>query len=1206
MKLKWFRKTFAMSKFFFNVSFIRTMFSLIVFTNTCYAQILEETFVATNWKKLRLEEAFSNIQEQTDFYFTYNYEAIKNISISDKNNQIRLSDLLKYIASKTNLHFTIQDEIVYVIPDQYIEGTPIKTNKQRLHLKIPEIRSINFQKLGDQKIIYKISEKKNAKEKNLKGIIQDKVGNPLGGASILVKETGLGTITDLDGTFTLDIPLKYTYTLVSSYVGYQTQELILNNKRRVVITMEPTITDLNQVVVIGYGTGTKEKFNGAVSRVDKKRLNNYSSANFEQAMVGNMAGIQILGNGKNPGENSVIQIRGLTTLTAGTKPLIVVDGIPLTEEASLSSINNQDIESIDILKDAASAAIYGSRASNGVILITTKKRKPVQQNDSKGEKLSIVYDTYVGFQERIDQFELADAYETARFDYDARNFGYISGGTGRRIEDDNETRDINGGGKRSRIQLFLPNYLDGKPGLTNTNWTEAVFRIAPQQNHYLNLSGISRKTGYSISFGYFDQDNIIIDSDYKRFTNNIQLNSQVNEKIQFGISSNISFTKSNPTGEAGWSRYSVRERDQADPAFSIILMHPYYPINNPDGSLAISAQLDDNNLNWDGPISENTIAHVKRSDYSKHFFRFFGNAYVEIEPIPDLKLKTLAGGDYDTGVEDFFAPSTFGNYRIPVENNLTQSFKNDDRRENFIVENLLTYQKVIDQHTVDLLIGYSYQQEIRSRTRLTSDNFTDDNLRNIAGATDPVATFTSTKWALESLFSRFQYGYGDRYILSGSFRRDGSSRFGTNTKYGNFASFSMGWALSNEPFFPENNTISFAKLRFSWGQTGNNQIGDFASVALIDPDDYVFGEDLTAGTYTKTSPNADLSWETNTSKNFGIDLGFWENKFSLTAEYYTSKTTDLLLNVPVPQQSGFSESLQNIGELANKGLEFEIRANHLPLGKIDFGFNANITTNQNEVLALGSGQRQLIANNGGIDFLTRVGESVAQFYVYDIVGVYRSASQLENDQITPLPGTEVGDYIVRDVNGDGQITPDDRTMIGDYNPDFSYGFGFNLTYKGLDLIAQFYGIEGRKAADRMIYYTESGEGFFVPSQYYVDNYFSDHNPDGFFRRPDFSSFSSAGRLTRASNLSVLDADYFRLRSLQLSFTFPNSFSQRLSIEQLSIYLTANNLFNITKFRGYNPDGIDTRSNSRQTLTRGWIQSTSPLTRFIAIGANIKF
>ena len=1034
-----------------------------------------------------------------------------------------------------------------------------------------------------------------AVDSTITGTIVDENNTPMIGASVIVKGTSTGTVADFDGNFSLDVPADAT-TLVVSFVGYQTQEIAINNQTVFDITLSSDASVLDEVVVIGYGTGTKEKFNGAVSKVNNERLNTYSASNFDQAIAGTIAGVQISGNNKNPDENSVIQIRGLSTLTAGSNPLIVVDGNPLTEGTSLSTINTQDIESIDILKDAASAAIYGSRASNGVILITTKK--------GQDGRLTVTYDGYYGIQSRADKFELADAYGTARFDYDARNFGYISGGEGRSITDDNDTRDANGGGKRSRVQPFLQSYLNNTPGLTNTNWEDAVLDNAPQQNHYLNLSGGNGKTDYSISFAYFNQEGIVVDSDFERYTNNFKLNSEINDYIRFGITSNFAFSNANPTGYRGWSDFNLSAAP--DPALAIILMHPYYPIYNDDGTIAPALQIEDNNANWDGPISGNAVATMTETDYTRNDFRFFGNTYFEVEPIQGLKFKTLFGGDFNTADEAFFAPSTLGNYRTPVANSRTMGFQIDRKRENWISENLLSYDNTFGEHTINALVGYSYQQEFFNRVRMESQDFADDNLRDIAGATNPVATNSSSKWALESLFTRLQYEYASRYSISASFRRDGSSRFGANTKYGDFASVSAGWTLSNESFFPDNDVVSFAKVRFSWGQTGNNQIGNFASIAQIDQDNYVLDGSLVAGSYTSTSPNPDLSWETNTASNFGLDLGFLENKILLTAEYYTSNTTDLLLSVPVPQQSGFSSSLQNIGELDNTGFELEIRGNHFDLGQVKVGFNANIFTTQNEVVALGNDQTQIISSNGGMGFITRVGDPIAQFYAYDIVGVYKSQEQINGDPITPLAGTEIGDYVVRDVNGDGRISDADRTTLGDYNPDFTYGFGFNAEWQGFDLSVQFQGVEGRKAADRMVYYTESGEGFFVPNQYYVDNYFTDDNPDGFFRRPDFSSFSSAGRLTRASSLSVLDADYFRLRSLQFGYTFPSTMTEKIGIQGLRLYVTANNLINATNFRGYNPDGLDTRSNVNQTLTRGWIQTTNPLTRFVAFGANVKF
>lgn len=1109
-------------------------------------------------------QLFEKLEEQTDFQFTYDHKAISE--------------------NKTRISLSAQE--------QTVEEVLLKVSKEaKLRFKQVDY-NINVNPLQD-KFDQKIEIVIDGVE--ISGKIIDENGEGLPGASVIEKGTSNGTTTNLDGNYKLSV--SEGASLVVSFVGYKTQEVTISGRSTIDVQMQIDAAQLQEVVVIGYGSQTKDKFNGAVSKVDSEVVNQYSSANFEQAVVGRIAGVQVFSNGKNPGDNSVIQIRGLNSLTAGTSPLIVVDGNPLSEGSSMSSINTNDIESISVLKGAASAAIYGSRASSGVIFITTKKGK-------KGG-LQVTYDGYLGMQQRIDKFELTDAYETALFDYDARQFGYLSGGAGRNATDDNATRDANGGGKRSRIPTYLQDYLDGKPGLTNTNWTDAVFRNAKQQSHYINLGGGTDNSDYSISLGLIDQENIVIDSDYKRYSNNIRFNSQLSDKVRFGINTNISLTDANLTGERAWASSRLGYKQQADPSGAVFLMQPYYPIYNSDGSFAVANQLDDNNANWDGPIGENVIAQTYLTDYTRSGFRTFGNTYLEVEPIENLTFKTLFGGDYDTSIEEYFEPSTIGDYRTPVANKPTRGSRSELSRKNYITENTLSYKKELEVHTIDVLVGYSYQQELYNMTYMESQDFADDNIRNIGGATTITSTLTASKWALESYFSRLQYDFDSKYSFSASWRRDGSSRFGANSKYGNFASVSGGWTISNESFFPENSLVNFAKLRVSWGQTGNNQIGNYSAIATLNDDNYTVDGSLQSGLYINSAPNADLSWETNTALNYGLDLGFMEDKLQLTAEYYVTNTTDMLLEVPVPQQSGFSTSLQNIGELENKGFELELSGVGYNVGELEIGFNATYSANRNKVLALGKDQDQLIYSNRAY-FLTKVGQPIAQFYNYDVVGVYKSQSEIDGDPITPLPGSEVGDYIVRDSDGNGMINADDRVTMGDYNPDFTYGFGVTLNWKGFDLNAQFIGVEGRKVVDYMVYSAESGEGFQIPSKHYFDNYFNDRNPEGFFRRPDFSSFSSAGRLTRASNLSIHDGDYFRLRNLQIGYTLPGKVADYLGITGARVYFTGNNIFQLTKFRGYNPDGIDIRSTQQQVLSRGAINSASPVTRFIALGVNVKF
>lgn len=1179
------KKIIKMSKYIFYFSIIQINFASIVLASNVKGQDLESFYVSGHWKNTKLVDVFKNLQHETDFFFSYSIDAVKDIKITSNQVDYNLKSLLAFISSETGLSFKINENTVYVY-------RPEKFDNSARNVYVPVAIDHLISNLKYDLLINPIIDNQN---RSVIGKVTDKAGMPLIGATVQLKGSNIGTVTDVDGRFSLNILESSSETLIVSYVGFITREVEINGKNEITIILDENKTQLDEIVVIGYGTGTKEKFNGSISKMDNENLNQFSTNSFDNALAGRLSGVQIIGNNKNPDENSIIQIRGINTLTAGSRPLVVVDGNPLSEGTPFSSINPQDIESISILKDAASAAIYGSRASNGVILVTTKK-------GNKGG-LSITYDTYYGIQQRIDNMELVDAYEFAQYDKDARNNGYVSGGTNRSINDSNAIRDSKGGGKRSRIQPFLQDYLDEKPGLTNTDWADAVFRNALQTNHYLNLSGGSDKTDYAISFGYYSQDNIIIESDYKRISNNIKINSELNKYIRFGISSNLSFNNTNPVGDRAWSDFTLGAAP--DPAYAIFLMQPYYKIYNDDGSFAYTSQLDDHNNNWDGPISGNIVAQVKETDFNRKVFRFFGNTYLEVDIFKGLKFKSSLGGDYNNGDEQFFAPNYLGNYRTPVVNSLTLARRNDNKRQNFINENILTFDRKFGKSNINVIGGYTYQEELTNSVNLESNAFVDNSVRNVSGGTTITATNSAGKWALESYLTRFQYEFDNKYSFSTSFRVDGSSRFGANTKYGDFMSFSGGWTLSNEKFFPKNGLASFAKLRYSWGQTGNNQIGNFAAISLIGQDNYVFDGKLTAGAFTNTAPNADLSWETNTSSNFGLDLGFKNNQFLLSAEYYISNTKDLLLSVPVPEQSGFSSSLQNIGELQNKGFEIEANATQINIGKFRFDLNANFSTTKNKVLALGQGQNQIITSNR-IDFLTKVGLPISQMYVYDLIGVYRSAEEVKGDPIIPLAGTEKGDYKVRDANGDGKISPDDRTVVGDYNPDFTYGFGLNASYQNFDLSAQFFGIEGRKVVDYFLTSTETGEGFTVPTKYYFENYFSERNPNGILRSPDFATYSSAARLTNNGSQMVQDGDYLRLRTLQLGYNISKSTLRKVGINGLRIYLTANNLLNFTKYRGYNPDGIDDRSNSNQTLSRGVMQTTQPLTRFTALGINIKF
>ncbi len=1131
--------------------------SAMLIANNSDAQNIKEVEITLGLRNASLVETFKAIENQTRFKFMYQ----KNIKSSPQKVTIEVHNksvahVLKLIAQQTGLTFKQINNTLSVKEAVRKSGKKMSTDA-----------------LPDREVSGKV--------------INQETSEPLIGATVTVKKySNIGTVTDVDGNFNLKVP-DDAEALIFSYIGFTSMEVPLGNNTVFEVALENDLSTLSEVLVVGYGTGKRTEVNGAISKVSEEEVSRYATANFEQAILGTMAGVQISQNGRNPGEDSQISIRGISTLTAGVNPLIVVDGVPLTEGSSLSSINTQDIESISVLKDASSAAIYGSRASNGVIMITTKK--------GEQRKIKVNFDAFAGVQSRTDKLELINAYDAAQFFKEARDNGYVSRDPeNRSIADDRDTRIANGANKRELRLGYTQPYLDGVQGLTDYDWLDGVYRNAHFNNYYVSVSGGHQTTNYFVSFGYLDQEGMVIGTGMDRYTSNIRLNTAFTDNLRFGINLNTSFADLDVTDDNGWNNLPP------DPGSSFYLMYPFFNPYNEDGSFAISAQIRANTPE-DGSLSENTIAMTTLTKNTESRFRTFGSTFLEYEPVKGLQIKTSIGADFRSSFFDYYQPSTFGRYRTDVVNNQSNSTETKTRIENYLIENTINYGKQVDNHGFKFLLGQSYQQEKFTATEVAATGIIDDNLDNISAGGNFTVDADRYKWTQLSYFGRLQYDYSGKYFLTAALRRDGSSRFGANSKWGTFSSFSAGWLISDEPFFPLSNIFNHAKLRVSWGQTGNNQIGSYSSQALVNEDNYTINGQLLSGFSTTTSPNPDLSWETNTSTNIGIDFGVLENKIFISAEYYSARTKDLLLKVPVPQQSGFDTSLQNIGELKNRGFEFELRGKGFKLGGLLLGFNTNLTANVNEVLALGADQGQIIASSGGSTYLTKIGEPIAQFYGWDIIGVYKTQEDIDS---TPhLSGTLVGDYKVRDADGDGDVDSDDRVPLGTYNPDFTYAFGMNMAYKSFDLSLSFTGVEGRKVYDHLTARgLEVGEGFTTASQYYFDNYYhAERNPDGFFAAPNLGNFSSARRNTRMSSITVSDGDYFRLRNIQIGYTFPKSTLKAVGISRLRVYATANNLFTITKYRGLNSEGI-----RPGTLTNGYARSAGSIPRLIAGGLNVTF
>ncbi|MCQ9639703.1 TonB-dependent receptor [Chryseobacterium sp. WG14] len=953
------------------------------------------------------------------------------------------------------------------------------------------------------------------------------------------------------------------------------------------ISKNDTITEkakkIDEVVLVGYGKQNKKDVSGSIASLGEKDLKSVASGNFGDMIAGKATGIQIASANASPGSSPNIRIRGIGTLTAGANPLIVVDGFPLTEGTNLNSIDPNSIASIDVLKDAASTAIYGSRGANGVILIQTKEGK-------KG-KLEVTLDSYYGIQTRSDNEKFVNAYDMAVFMKESRDNNYLSKGVNRSTLDDTATRISKGATLRELVPDYLTPYLNKQPGLTDTDWYSVVLRPAPISNTSLNILGGSETTKYSFTGSYLNQKGILIGTDYEKYSGNINLVTNITDQLKFGVSMTPSFSKGSLFDMVNGGRtYNLLQMATT--------MYPFFTPKDTDGNLIISQQIKVNGPT-DGALVENPVAIAEMTKRKYTLFKTFGNIFGEWNFLRDFKYKISAGGDYTNYEYNFFDPSTVGSYRTSAPD-VTTASRTEYITRNYLIENLLTYDKKIESHSFNAILGQSYQNENSNQTTTLATGFPDNSLENISGGTSFKIDINQYKWALISYFTRLSYTYNSKYSLMASYRRDGSSRFGAHSKWGNFYALSLGWTVSKERFFMENKWLDPLKLRFSLGTNGNNQIPNFGSLSLMEKENYVFGGILVPGYRSSTAASFDLSWEKSKSVNFGIDFGLFNKYLNVSADYYILNRNGLLLDVPVPQQSGYSTLLQNIGKIRNRGLEIQLSLKAIHIGE-DFEYSSNFSfsTNTNKVLALANGQSQIVtgANNFAV---TRVGGSIAEMYGYTILGIYKSQQEIDNS--AHIPGTLVGDYMMEDINKDGKIDGNDKKSFGSGIPKYVMGFTHSFRYKNFDLNFTLYSELSRKIYNGdQVNSTESGEGFGMATQSYFDNRYNPvTNPNGMYAMPNMN-FSNNRKEARTSSIFFKNGDYVRLRSLRLAYNLPQHLVSALKVKSIQLYFVGNNLFTITSYKGQNLDAT-----SESILTQGYDNGYYPVARVYSFGMNMKF
>ncbi len=1024
-------------------------------------------------------------------------------------------------------------------------------------------------------------------------------GEALAGATVQIKGTNTGATTDAQGNYRMSVPASAgSSTLVFSFIGYQPLEVAVGNRTVVDAKLSSADNALSEVVVVGYGVQNRRDVTTAIGSVRARDLANQPVVSFDNALAAKIAGVQVTQTSGAPGAALQVRVRGTGSISAGLDPLYVIDGVPLSRDTKfatgststqfpdnpinvLSTINTDDIESIEVLKDASAAAIYGSRGSNGVVLISTKR--------GREGKTIISYDSFVGFQQVSKKLDLLNAYEYATLNVEAKNNAYLDRNPTGRVTDSNEIRNRGVGAPSTLIPPQVVPYLSGQAGLTNTDWQDEIFRTAPIQNHTLSISGGNANVRYYVSGNYLDQRGIVINSGYQRYA------ARANLDIKSGrLSVGFNF---NPT-------YSYHDLIKAEGPYLAdgviglaVQIAPIWPVYNPNGTY----NFDANGWGYGATSILNPVAVANEIKDKLGHLRLLGNAYAQYDIGKGFSYRLNVGADVNNFQRDYYRPSTV-EIRDRKGPSVPTGFSRTQNYINWLVEHTLNYSRSIGQHNLSALAGFSAQKDRRTATELTATNFPNDLVQTLNAGQVSAGGSDIQEWSLLSYLGRVQYDYNGKYLLSGAIRADGSSRFGAANRWGYFPSVSAGWNISQEPFLKTSTWLSDLKLRASYGLTGNFQIPNYGAVSLLNYQNYILGsETLVSGLAPGNSANDQLKWEKTAMLDIGVDASFFRNRLTLSVDYYDANTSDLLLNVPVPRASGFSTELQNIGKVNNKGVELTLGTQQ-SFGGFRWNASANIAANRNRVKALGPSGDPIIVSGGvaGAQFITRIGEPIGQYWTMKTDGVFNS--QAEIDAYPHTTTTRPGDFRFVDVNGDNRIDfSSDRAVTGSYFPKYTFGFTNTFAYAGFDLGVTVQGTQGNKILNliRRYIYNQEGNGNLFRGA--LNRWQSEANPgDGAHNRANRLQTGSNGEI---STWHIEDGSFVRVRTITLGYTLPTALLQRLHLNRARLYVTTQNPFTFTKYIGYNPE-VSARPDN--ALSAGEDYGTYPLARTTSVGLNLSF
>lgn len=1000
------------------------------------------------------------------------------------------------------------------------------------------------------------------------GTVVDENNVPIPGATVLsVDNSTVGTSTDFDGKYTLEVPSGGS--LQFSYLGYETMIVQVNNRTEINLALEPEVSRLDEIIVIGYGTTTKRDLTGAVATVSAEEITQAPVSGIEQAIQGRVAGLTVVQNG-SPGGSPSVRIRGIGTI-GNNNPLYVIDGVQTT--GGINSISPGDIESISVLKDASAVAIYGTRAANGVVIVTTKRGR-------KNMPTQVSMSTLTGFQQAWGKVDLLDAPQYATVIRESR-------------VNANAQRIANG---NTELLTLTPEFDNPNSQVTLTDWQDETFRSGIVQEHKFDVAGGNETSNYAFSVSVRDEEGIVLNSSFRRYTARASFDHSVNDKLKIGATVNYSYRNTEGVPDNDIFNGVVQ---------SALNMPAAIPVRDADGNFAAP---EGGNAGIYG-VAQNPVGQALRSDNSAPANRILGNIFAEWELLDGLKFKSLYAVDINSSTFSFYQPTFAEGSRPALVATLARGSSTGSW---WGLDNTLTYTKNFNDHDLSVVVGTSAQKENFESFSASRQGFPDgdpDGLRFLdfgSQGSDLVSGFGGTA-TLFSYFGRLTYDYKDKYLLTATLRRDGSSRFTDGNRIGTFPSASAGWNISNENFLKDSDVVSNLKLRASWGEVGNQDVGSFypyvTTVGFNSALNYVFGNQLSAGAAVQSLGNPDLTWETTEMKNFGLDLGFLNDRITFSADYFINDTRDILLQVPLPQLIGQVETPNvNAGSVRNSGLELLVSYNSAGDKDFNYSISANASFITNEVTSLSTAP-EIIGQNDlrGSDPVSRVivGEPIGSYFGYVTDGLFQNQQEIDAHAVQET-NTAPGDFRYVDLNDDGVITGEDRQVIGNGFPDVAYGVNLSADYKNFDLSLFFQGVNGVDIFNGVEYITMSNVGG-NKSAKILDRWTPENTNTNIPRL----TWDDPNRNLRISDRYVQDGSYLRLKTAQLGYNFGPKFLESIGFQQLRIYLSGQNLLTFTGYDGLDPE-VGGGLEDGPDIAIGVDEGIYPQARIFLLGLNVKF